>query len=184
MKFFLIHGAYGSPNENWFLWLRAELEKQGHKVIIPKFPTPQNQNLDSWMEVFEPYLDELGPDTVLVAHSLGPAFALSVLEAINTPVKACFFVAGFLGKLGNKKFDALNASFVLQEFDWTKIKENGSSFFLYGSDNDPYVPLKLEEDFASLLDSDLYIVPGAGHFNTDSGYNEFPRLLEDIQKLN
>ncbi len=37
---FLIHGSYGHPQENWFPWLKKELESLGHKVYVPAFPIP------------------------------------------------------------------------------------------------------------------------------------------------
>jgi predicted alpha/beta hydrolase family esterase len=42
---FIIHGSYGNPDENWFPWLKKELEQEGHKVFVPKFPTPEDQSL-------------------------------------------------------------------------------------------------------------------------------------------
>ena len=37
-KVVIIHGANGSPEENWFPWLKKELETKGIEVIIPQFP--------------------------------------------------------------------------------------------------------------------------------------------------
>ncbi|MFP3950012.1 MAG: RBBP9/YdeN family alpha/beta hydrolase [Candidatus Micrarchaeia archaeon] len=183
MKFFIIHGAGGYPEENWFPWLKAELEKQGHEVVVPWFPTPENQALENWMNVMEPYIRTFNSDTVLVAHSLGPAFAVSLLERINVKIRACFFVAGFTGNLGIEEFDSINTTFMEKEFNWEKARRICSEFFVYGSDNDPYVPLEMEEDFAINLGTKMTVVNGAGHFNKKAGYAEFPRLLEDIQKL-
>jgi len=36
---FIIHGAYGNPDENWIPWLKTELEKLGNRVFVPKFPS-------------------------------------------------------------------------------------------------------------------------------------------------
>lgn len=181
MKVFIIHGVGGYPGENWFPWLKAELEKQGHEVIVPQFPTPENQTLEKWMKVLEPYTFDSG--TVLVAHSLGPAFAVSLLERINVRIRACFFVAGFTGKLGIEEFDSINTTFMEKEFDWEKIKQNCAEFYVYGSDNDPYISQEMEKEFARRLGSELIIVEGAGHFNEKAGYTEFSRLLKDIEKL-
>ena len=134
------------------------------------------------MEVIEPYLETIDADTVLVGHSLGPAFILSLLEKINVPIKACFFVAGWIGPLGKEEFDSINTTLVEKDFDWDKIKQNCAEFTLYGSDNDPYIPIDMEKDLAKRLDSDLILMEGAGHFNEKAGYTKFPRLLEDIGK--
>jgi predicted alpha/beta hydrolase family esterase len=49
-------------------------EKEGNKVIVPTFPTPENQTLENRMKVFKPYLKEINENTIFVGHSLGPAF--------------------------------------------------------------------------------------------------------------
>ena len=104
--FYLIHGSYGNPNENWFPWLKEELEKDGHEVVAPTFPTPENQSLDSWKEI----LSELPEDCVVIGHSLGVPFLLTLLE--TQKAKAAFFVAGFASLLGNE-FDEVNKTFVV-----------------------------------------------------------------------
>ena len=76
----MIHGAYGSPDENWFPWLKKSLESLGYEVVIPKFPTPAGQTLTNWTKVFKPYLSEIDEDSIFIGHSLGPAFIMSILE--------------------------------------------------------------------------------------------------------
>ena len=69
MKFFIIHGSYGNPNENWFPRLKKELEKEGCIVFIPEFPTPENQSLKNWMEIFNDfYLSKIDENTILIGH--------------------------------------------------------------------------------------------------------------------
>ncbi len=182
MKFFIIHGAYGSPEENWFPWLKKKLEEQGHEVIVPTFPTPKNQKLDTWMNTFEPYINQVDQNTVFIGHSLGPAFILSILGKINVPVRACFFVSGFIGLLGNNTFDDINKTFVTKEFDWNEIKQNCKQFYMYHSDNDPYVPVDNGEHLAKKLGVKIKLVKGAGHFNEKTGYTKFENLLSDILK--
>ena len=181
MKVIIIHGSFGNPEENWFPWLKEELEKFGWTVSIPSFPTPEGQNLDSWTKTFEETEAGLDEETILVGHSLGPAFILNVLERIDKQVKACFFVSGFLGKLGNPEFDEINRTFTDREFYWKKIKENCPAFFVFHSDNDPYVSLEKAEELAQNLGTEVTIVQGAGHFNENGGYTKFPLLLEKIK---
>jgi len=183
MNFFIIHGTYGSPDENWFPWLKGELEKLGHSVFVPSFPTPEGQSLEAWLKVFEDYKSKLDKETVFVAHSLGPAFVLNVLESLEKPVRACFFVSGFVGSLGNPEFDDLNNSFADRQFDWEKIKANCASFFVFHSDNDPYVPQEKAIELASNLGIEPVIVREAGHFNEKAGFTKFPLLLEKILEL-
>lgn len=175
---YLIHGAYGNPSENWFPWLTAELKKKGHTVIIPQFPTPVGQTLENWNNEFLEY--EVDDDTIFVGHSIGVAFVLSILE--RHKVKAAFLVAGFCSPLGNN-FDAINKTFVDREFDWETIRHNCENFYVFNSDNDPYVRLEKGAELAASVRSELIIVKNAGHFNLVSGYTKFPMLLEKINAL-
>jgi len=105
------------------------------------------------------------------------------LENVNTNVKACFFVSGFAGLIGIEKFDTINKTFVDRNFDWETINQNCEKFYIYHSDNDPYVPLSFAETLSQKLHAELTIIKGAGHFNAKPEYKEFPRLLEDILKF-
>ena len=75
---------------------------------------------------------------------------LNILEKLDKPIKAAFFVAGFIGLLGKPDFDNINKSFVDKSFDWQKIKQNCLKFFVFQSDNDPYVPLEKAEQLAKI----------------------------------
>jgi hypothetical protein len=178
----IVHGTYGYPEENWFPWLKTELEKDNYTVFVPKFPTPENQSLKNWISVFEKYKQHLNKESIVVGHSLGTAFLLTVLENLDKPIKAAFFVSGNTDLLDNPKFDKLNKSFVNRKFDWKKIKKNCPKFFVFHSDNDPYVPLKKAEELSRNLDAKLILVKNAGHFNEKAGYTKFELLLENILK--
>ena len=57
--FFIIHGAYGNSKDNWIPWLKKQLEKQNHHVIVPAFPTPDGQSLDAWINVADEEIKKL-----------------------------------------------------------------------------------------------------------------------------
>ena len=183
VNIFLLHGALGHPDENWFPWLREELEKQGHEVVIPTFPTPENQSLESWMRAFKQHTAHLNQETLLVGHSLAPAFILHILEELHHPVEACFFVSGFTSKLGDKKMDTLNKSFLKEDFDWDKIRNNCPYFHVYHSDNDPHVLVEHAHKLADNLSVKAHIIKGAGHFNEAANYTTFEKLRDDVENF-
>lgn len=181
-NFFIIHGAFGDPEENWFPWLKSELEKRGYEVYVPKFPTPEGQNLKNWLDVFEEYKGKVDEESVFVGHSLGPAFVLNFLEKNDFKVKACFFVSACANLLGNSKFDEINKSFVDKQFDWDEIKRSCGKFYMFHAINDPYIPIKNAEKLALKLDADMIMLKRAEHFNEEAGFTDFPLLLEKIEK--
>lgn len=188
VNIFIFHGAGGSPQENWFPWLKMELEKfsasqsvQKYQVFIPQFPTPERQTLENWLKVMDDYRSYLNEDAILIGHSLGGLFMLSFLEKFK--IRMAIFVASFGGLPGNKFDDGMRtfASPVRQNFDWQKIRQNCEQFLVFHSDNDPYVKLETVKNLAKNLGVDVTIVKGAGHFNGSAGYTEFPLLLEELR---
>jgi predicted alpha/beta hydrolase family esterase len=177
---FIIHGVGGHPEENWFPWLKKELEKLGHNVIVPQFPTPENQTLQNWLNVLEKHKKYITPATIFIGHSLGVPFILNVVEKYH--IAAAFLVAGFAGKAGNK-FDESMKTFAQKPFDWKQIQNNCKKFVIFHSDNDHYVELSKAEELAKNLNTKVTLVKGAGHFNAAAGYNSFDLLLEKIKLL-
>lgn len=179
----IIHGSFGNPNENWFPWLAGEVYKLGHQSLLPTFPTPEGQSLDSWMKGFKEQVGELRSDMILVGHSLAPGFILSLLEQSHESIIGTFMVSGFLGKLDLPEFDIINETFVCRDFDWDRIRSNGGEFHVYNSNNDPYVPLIKGVELAKNLGVELTVVENGGHINSGAGFNAFPELLADLKKL-
>jgi len=179
MKIFIIHGTEGDGNENWFAWLKEQLE--GHEIISPQFPTPDGQTLKAWREEFEPYMDQV-EGSILIGHSIGCAFILDILERSKKKAKAVFLVAGFMSMLGSE-YDDLIETFVDRDINWHKIRESAGKFYLYNSDNDPYVPQEMGMEIAKEVNGHFTLVYGAGHFNEKAGYTKFDMLLDDMRKF-
>jgi len=183
---FIIHGAYGSPEENWIPWLVRQLENKGYEVVIPAFPTPRNQNLKSWMKIIEPYLASMDEQTILIGHSIGATFLLSALEKIETCVAQTFLVAGFTGDLG-EAYDSMpqlkvaNNTIAEKEFDWLKIKNSSKEFYVIYGDNDPYVSIEKSQQLIQALTAEAVKIKNGGHINEDAGYIELPQVLEKIK---
>ncbi|PIR03609.1 MAG: hypothetical protein COV59_05470 [Candidatus Magasanikbacteria bacterium CG11_big_fil_rev_8_21_14_0_20_39_34] len=180
---FIIHGTGGSPEGNWFPWLEQKLEQQGYEVFVPRFPTPEGQSLDAWMQVLETYRDQITEDTIFIAHSLGPALVLAFLETVQVPVYACFFVSSFLNFLEDDFFDSLNKTFVQKEYDFQTIQTSCRHFVLISAQDDPYVPIQYGRSLAKKLNTSLIELKTGGHLNTEFGYSEFPFLWEKIQEI-
>jgi len=181
---FIFHGTEGYPEENWFPWLKGQLEAKGCRVIVPQFPSPPvvPAKITEWFEVLKNYEQDIDENTILVGHSLGSVFALRVLEQLKHPVRAVFLVGTPIGVKPIANYDRDN-SFSGFDFDWDKIKSNSKSFTVFHSDNDPYVGLENGKELAKELGVELTFIPNAGHFNKKAGYLSFPDLLEKVRKI-
>lgn len=196
MKFVIFHGSFGTPKENWFPWLKKELETLGHEVIVPQFPidtwnhvtqlgkehTSDIQNLDSWMETFDIVYKQnfqIKEKLCFVGHSLGCVFILHILEKYNLQLDSAIFVAPFLDKLKDVwQIDIVNDSFYKSDFDFKKFQKLiPISYSLY-STTDPYVPKEKAVMFAKNINSSIIEVNNVGHFNADAGFTKFPLVLE------
>lgn len=178
----IIHGTEGYPEGNWFPWLKKELEQKDYIVSVPQFPSPPvvPAKISEWFDVLEDY--QINEDTILIGHSLGGVFTLRILEKLNYPIKAAFFVGTPVGVKPINYYDR-DAAFSGFEFNWNKIKRNARQFVAFHSDNDPYVVLENGKRLAEKLGITLHFIPNSGHFNTQAGYTEFPALLQEIMAM-
>jgi len=179
---FIFHGVGGHSQENWFPWLKKELEAQDYRVIVPDFPHAERPALAEWLEHFRAYEDLVDDRTIFVGHSLGGALALRLLERAKKPIRACILVASVWGIMGND-FDPVMNTFTKQPYDWPVIRGNARNFMVIHGDNDPYIRLSLAEELARNLGTTVETISGGGHLNTTAGFAEFPFLLERITAL-
>ncbi|MBI3955130.1 serine hydrolase family protein, partial [Candidatus Gottesmanbacteria bacterium] len=195
MTFVIFHGAFGSPEENWFPQLREKLESLDQKVIVLQFPVddwdeltkngpkvpPQNQSLSSWLKTFKQIVmpNLFRHPHCFVAHSLGCVFVLHALEKFAVQLDSAIFVSPFLEKLKKAwQIDHANQSFYKTDFDFEKLKKLIPISYVLYSDNDPYVDKKYSQEFAGKLGGSPILVSKAGHMNAAVNLNEFPLVLE------
>ena len=183
MNVFIFHGTMGSPEGNWFPWLKQQLINQGIEVFVPRFSTPEGQSLDNWLKTLELYRNKINQETVLVGHSMGPAFIFRILEQWNIKIKAAILAAPFDDVLGMPDFDKLIKTFIDKPFDWGKIKQNCSKFIIFAGDDDPYIPKEQTERIAKNLEVKINWIKGGRHLNAETpGYTQFPEVLAEIKK--
>ena len=177
MNVVIFHGSHGSPDGNWFPWLKQKLEELDISTDVPRLPTPENQSPETWFEAINNIT--INEYSVVIGHSTGANFLLHLLEK-NTVAKA-IFVGVVIGKLDLPEYDALNKPFLKTPgFDWSKISENAGEIHILHGDNDPYVDQVHSEFLQNQIGGDLQIIPGGGHLNAESGYDTFELGLKLI----
>ena len=175
----IIHGTGGHPKENWFPWLKCELEKLGYTVNVPQFPTPENQTPESWFKVLARYKKDFTPNTLLIGHSLGGAFVLRILEHYPEIIKAVFLVGTPIGVRPITNWGG-DQPFIENSFGWELIKSHAKRFVVFHSDDDPWVGIGNGIELAGHLDAEFIRLTSAGHFNAKAGYLKFDLLLKKI----
>ncbi len=177
---FIVHGTKGNPHGNWFKWLWEKLQDQWYIVIIPTFPTPENQNLETWKEKMEQYKKYIWEETIFIAHSIWPAFVTHLLKELPLSVAWCYFVSGFLWEIGNEEYDRLNQTFFESMPSAEILKTKSKKYCMFQGEDDPYVPLSSAKRLADMLSIEIEIIPHWWHLNSESWYTKFPQLLEKI----
>ncbi len=180
-KALILHVTAASPNDNWFLWLKKELENREYTVWLPQLPNSERPNVDTYNKFLLSNKDFIFDDeTIIIGHSSGAVEILSLLDNFNNNqhVKAIYLVSAFKDDLG---WESLKDLF-LKEFNFENIKAHSGKFILFHSDNDPYCPIEHAKYLSSKLNGELIVLKGQGHFNTEQSdeYVRFPVLLDTI----
>lgn len=203
MHYVIMHGSFGSPEENWFRWLENALINAGHSVTLDQYPVDDwddftakgrerankevsIQTLSSWEAAFVvKTLSKIqATETVVIGHSLAPLFMLHMITKYQLNLKGFLAVAPFFTIPEDPKlwqFWAINKTFYKSDFNFIDLKTRvGKVEVVYG-DNDPYVPQAEIMSFAKSLNATTTIVPNGGHCG--SIFKEFPLILDLANKL-
>ncbi|MDD5489477.1 MAG: alpha/beta fold hydrolase [Candidatus Moranbacteria bacterium] len=180
-RVFIIHGWEGTPDSNWFPWLKAELEKKRFEVAIPQMPNADFPKMSEWILHMRKNIGKPDENTYLIGHSLGAAAILRYLESLPAGEKigGAILVAGVAKSIGIEELE----NFFAKSFDYEKIKNTAKKIIAVNSDNDPYVPLAHGETLRDKLGAKLIIVPKGEHLNAGNGLFEFPLVYSEILKM-
>lgn len=178
---FIIHGSNGNKTWHWYPWLKKKLEDRGFKVILEQFPTgDEHQTLNNWLATLEQFKEDIN-ESIMIGHSLGVPFIIDVLNMRDYNIRAAFLVSGCTGYIEVEGESNL-PDFMDKDYDWDRIKKHCDHFYVFHSDNDPYIPLEMAEDLAKNLGVEVNLIKGGEHFQGQSGYTEFHELLEKIDE--
>jgi hypothetical protein len=181
-RVFIIHGWEGTPESNWFPWLKMELEKNHFQVTVPQMPHADYPLEEEWVSSITQIVGVPDEHTYFVGHSLGCIAILRYIESL--PVKrkigGIILVSGFVTSLAIPEIE----NFVDHPVDFEKIRLSVKHRILIHSDDDPYVPLSQGRYMEKMLDAQLHIIHQGGHLNTGIGNFTFPLVAEKILSFN
>ncbi|HTK04835.1 MAG TPA: alpha/beta fold hydrolase [Candidatus Eisenbacteria bacterium] len=171
----IIHGYGVTPEKMWFPWLHAELEKTGIAVTIPALPDPFRPNYKKWMDAVAPLAKTWTPDTLLVAHSLGTAFSIRLLETkVAVRLRAVVLVSPLFASTINVK---PLVKFFARPIDWMAVRDHAREFTVIHAQDDPLVPFDHSLRYAEALGAKAVVRQTGGHFTQ----KKFPLLMRTIK---
>ena len=183
---YIIHDYQSTSNDHWYPWLSRQVKKLGIDAKRIMLANPLEPKMQDWQQSLAVQIPQMDADTILVAHGLS---CLSVLKFIEqhylTHRKAILgvvMVAGFDQPL--VMWSELNDLVRSVKLDFKTLSKSYKYGVMYFSNNDPHVPTAMSLSLAHrLLNTQIFEVLQAGHFEKTDGYADFPQLLEVIQRL-
>ena len=174
-KVLLLHGWGGSDFPHWQSWLAGELAKEYGDVKFLRFSDFDTPKLDVWMLELQQALMEFTPD-VVICHSLANILWFHLCNHSNIrEVKKLYLVAP----------PSLTCSIAeLAEFFPLEAPQNlcAKMSKLVVSTDDPYMSLEEAHSLQKALGIEMKVLENAGHINSDSGFGEWPWILQELRK--
>ena len=188
-RVYIIHGWEGYPEENWFPWLKHELEARDFEVHVPQMPEAESPRIQKWIPALTQIVKNPDEDTYLVGHSMGCQAIARDLETLpeGAQIGGGIFVAGFFKRLPGRgeesDYEAVENDWLKTPISLEKVKSHLNKSAAIFSDDDPYVPLDNQDDFRDKLKSKIIIQHKMNHFSGNWGITELPIVLEELLKM-
>lgn len=180
----ILHGTLGSPNENWFPWLKTQLEDEGFCVWLPKLPVPEKPDPRNVIPfILENCPFQISSETLIIGHSSGAVQILHLLPKLESKITLTVLIGSF--KDNNfLKWEPNNDLFAWP-FDFDKCKINCDKFVYIHSDDDPFCPIEHAQFLKNKTGGELIIIPNQKHFSVSTmgeSYRKFPQLIDIIKQ--
>jgi len=172
----ILHGWGGSDFPHWQSWLSGEIAKNYGCVSFLKFSNFDLPDKDVWIAELRGELEKFKPD-VVICHSVANILWFHICnEGGIREVGNLFLVAPPSFNCDIKE---------LGSFFPCKVPENlyAKRSLLIASTNDPYMQMQEANELQKALDIEMLVLQNAGHINSDSGYGEWPWMLETLSDL-
>ncbi len=183
----LLHGLEGHNQKAWYPWLKAQLESFGYNVIAPNMPNAEFPTLEEWLAALEPLANQLGPDSVIIAHSLGAPTAAQFILKHQLKIKHLLLVAPTFPDMPwgayPKEYFSTNGQNVhditMVPVDWSKLASAAGRITVFASQNDPYIPYDLLKQHvaANLPKAQFTTFPAMQHFSEGGNINTLPAAI-------
>ncbi|HTK03616.1 MAG TPA: alpha/beta hydrolase [Alphaproteobacteria bacterium] len=174
-KALFLQSWYSKVTDNWYPWLKKELDKKGYTTYFPDIPEMRKDVPD--MSKILKYIESLkviDKDTIIVGHSLGNLLAMRLAEKFK--YKQMILVSAW-------DYDDLcegHKLFWKNKINHAKIKKNVKNIVVIHSDNDPYYTQISAEDTSKRLNAKFVLIKNGGHFGSKERIKKLPQILEFI----
>lgn len=168
-RVFIVHRWDGTPDADWYPWLKEELEERGFSVIIPALPDTHAPKIDAWVGALAKAVGTPDKETYFIGHSIGCQTILRYLASLpeKVVIGGAVFVAGWftLNQLDTDEEKAIAAPWLETPIDFAAVQKHAKNFSAIFSDDDPFVPAENVKLFKTRIGADTFLENGKGHYN-------------------
>jgi len=187
-RVFIVHRWDGTPDADWYPWLRDELEAKGFKVTVPAMPDTSEPKIGAWVSHLRKVVGQPDEDTYFIGHSIGCQTIMRYLETLpkGSKIGGMVFVAGWLllRNLENEEVEEIARPWLTTPIDFPRIKERTGKITVFLSSNDPFDCSKENEiDFKETLGARVFMETNMGHFTTEDGVSKIPAVLKELLRM-
>lgn len=188
-RVFIVHGWGGSPDGDWYPWVKKELEEQGFNVEVPAMPDTEEPVIEKWVSFLNKKVGTPDVNTFFVGHSIGCQTIIRYLETLHPSVivGGAVFVAGWtklnMKKIREEEVEDIAKPWLETSIQWALVNEHLKNSVAIFSDNDYYVPLEEKNVFEENLNSKTIVLKNKGHFTASDDVTELPVVLDELLEL-
>jgi len=185
---YIVHGWGGTPESDWYAWLKKMLEVHDAEAILPAMPNPDVPKINAWVSHLNEVVRNPSLNTYFVGHSIGCQTILRYLEILGKErVGGCLFIAPWL-HLKETGYETeserqIAKPWIETPISWEKIRRHCSKFVSVFARDDPFVPVEESKMFEERLGSKTIVMPVKAHFTSGDGYKELHVALNETLKL-
>ena len=92
----IVHRWDGTPEADWYPWLRRELKNKGFAVDAPEMPDTAHPRIEKWVPFLKKAAKNADINTFFIGHSVGCQTILRFLEKFSGKIGGAVFVGGWI----------------------------------------------------------------------------------------
>ncbi len=182
-RVFIVHRWGATPKDDWYFWLKKELETQNYEVHIPAMPNTDEPEISAWVNTLKKSVKKCDNATHFVGHSIGCQTIMRYVEESKEQCGNIVFVAGwfYLKNLESKAVVKIAQPWLETPVDTGKVRENCQGITVFLSENDPYNCIEENKKaFKERLAAKVIIEPEKGHFTAEDKVTKVSEVVRAL----
>lgn len=183
---YLIHRWDGSPESDWYPWLKNEVDSEFITTVLP-MPHPDTPHIHEWVDYLQKNIPIVDENTFFVGHSIGCQTILRFLETMPETAVAGGVVLVtpwvVLTPAGIEGVEVVAEPWLTTPINWESVKMHAQHFTAIFSDNDPFVAEENINIFKEKLGARIVIEKNRGHMTGDDGVIEVPEVVKVLKEM-